>query len=389
MPTQDEPILKVKTPQMLTRRMQVRARWWWRRHIAWHTPLSLFGSALLLSLLVAATAHRSAPDHGSEVGLTWKPEVLARQRAMLAARGVRLADTETGVVEVALSLPPAGNEAGRNGSETVAGSNRAEAPPVTMAALPPGIDPMVPPPGQPRLIAIVIDDVGPDMSAARRAIRQLPAGITLSILPYAESAATVAAEARAMNHEVMLHLPMEPTSGRTRPGPNALLLGLDDTTLAERLDWNLSRFGDYVGVNNHMGSRGTADPRLMRLILERLARDGRFFLDSRTTARSAARPIAADLGLPYGERDVFLDNDQTAAYVELQLAEAEAVARRYGSAIAIGHPHAVTISTLAAWSRDLRRRGYELVPVSRVLAARGSPWWRLARRAISSDPAKS
>ncbi|MCH8685386.1 divergent polysaccharide deacetylase family protein [Pedomonas mirosovicensis] len=99
----------------------------------------------------------------------------------------------------------------------------------------------------------------------------------------------------------------------------------------------------------------------------------------RTTARSTARAIAARISLPYAERDVFLDNDITAAAIERQLAETESLARRYGSAIAIGHPHAQTLKVLEAWLPKAREKGFDLVPVSAIIATRGSPLWRLAR----------
>jgi uncharacterized protein len=175
----------------------------------------------------------------------------------------------------------------------------------------------------------------------------------------------------------MLHLPME---GRTsaNPGPQALRTSLSTDERLARLRWNLARFKGFAGVNNHMGSRYTEDDPGMRQVLTELKRRNLFFIDSRTTSKSAARQASADLAVPYAERDVFLDNDQDSHHITIQLAEAEARARAHGTAIAIGHPHSATLSTLTAWQKTLAKRGIDLVPASQIIAVRQTPWWRLA-----------
>jgi polysaccharide deacetylase 2 family uncharacterized protein YibQ len=127
-----------------------------------------------------------------------------------------------------------------------------------------------------------------------------------------------------------------------------------------------------VGVNNHMGSRGTADPALMLAVLSEVRRRGLVFVDSRTTGASVAPTIAERLGVPIASRDVFLDNIPTSGVVLAQLEAAERVARRHGSAIAIGHPFPATLSALADWLPAAERRGLRLV-TARSLTTRGEP----------------
>ena len=50
--------------------------------------------------------------------------------------------------------------------------------------------------------------------------------------------------------------------------------------------------------------------------------------------------------------------------IAAQLAETERVARRRGGAIAIGHPHTVTLEVLERWIPDARARGFILAPIS-------------------------
>jgi uncharacterized protein len=218
------------------------------------------------------------------------------------------------------------------------------------------------------IIAVVIDDMGPNQKNARRAMT-MPAPLTLSFLPYANDLTPMVTRARANGHEVLLHLPMEPINGKLHsPGPNSLLTGLDDQEIGRRLTWNLERFKGYVGVNNHMGSRFTADPSAMAPVMAELKARGLLFLDSRTTPRSVGRRLALQSGVPLGRRDVFLDNERSATEVAAQLREVEDMARRNGSAIAIGHPHDETLDVLENWIGDLERRGFVLAPISTVIA---------------------
>jgi len=218
------------------------------------------------------------------------------------------------------------------------------------------------------MIAIVIDDMGPNQKNARRAMT-MPAPLTLSFLPYADDLTPMVTRARANGHEVLLHLPMEPKNGKVHsPGPNSLMTNLQNGELTRRLIWNLERFKGYVGINNHMGSRFTSDANALAPVMAELRARGLLFLDSRTTTQSAGRRVAKQTGVPYGRRDIFLDNERSATQVAAQLREVEAVARQNGIAIAIGHPHDQTLDALEQWIGDLEQRGFVLVPVSAVVA---------------------
>ncbi|MDH3231865.1 MAG: divergent polysaccharide deacetylase family protein, partial [Alphaproteobacteria bacterium] len=91
------------------------------------------------------------------------------------------------------------------------------------------------------------------------------------------------------------------------------------------------------------------------------------FLDSRTDSRTVGAALARGMDLPHASRQVFLDNDLDADTITGQLAELERVARRRGYAIAIGHPHDVTVDVLARWIPEARARGFDLVPVSAIV----------------------
>ncbi|MDG2285737.1 MAG: divergent polysaccharide deacetylase family protein, partial [Alphaproteobacteria bacterium] len=148
------------------------------------------------------------------------------------------------------------------------------------------------PPGTP-LIAIVLDDMGLDRRRSERATR-LTAPLTLSYLSYANDLVAQTGAARARGHELMLHIPMEP-EGEADPGPGALLLKLSDSELRERIDFALGRFPGFVAVNNHMGSRYTADRARMALVFEAIRGSGHLFLDSLTTPHAVALSLGLEM----------------------------------------------------------------------------------------------
>ncbi len=223
--------------------------------------------------------------------------------------------------------------------------------------------------GQP-MIAIVLDDLGLSHAMARRAI-ELPGPLTLSFMTYAKGLRRFAADARAAGHELMLHVPMEPSDESYDAGPKVLRNELSKGEIAQRLEWGLSRFEGYVGINNHMGSKFTASSRGVSQVMRELRARDLLFLDSVTSANSVAWKIAANNGVPVARRDVFLDHDwRDADSIKDQLAALERIARRRGYAVGIGHPHRLTLNILSKWLPEARRRGIALVPISAIVSRR-------------------
>jgi len=211
-------------------------------------------------------------------------------------------------------------------------------------------------------IAIVIDDLGADGVDTRRAIA-LPKEVSLSFLPYPDAAPEFAREGFRAGHQILVHVPMEP-DGKTDPGPNALLTSLDSATNISRLDWALSRIPGFSGINNHEGSRFTADRQALVPVIEHLAERHVFFLDSRTAPVTEVVTLARAFGVRSAGRDVFLDDTVSPDAIATQLARAETIAREKGVVIAIGHPHPATMDALARWTAQAASRGYELVRAS-------------------------
>lgn len=217
----------------------------------------------------------------------------------------------------------------------------------------------------PRL-AIILDDMGPDRQAVKRAAH-IRGPLTLAFLPYARSLPRLTAYARTHGHELMVHLPMEPKGRAPDPGPNALILGLERSELERRIAWNLDQFEGFVGLNNHMGSRFTSHEAEMRLVMEAARDRGLLFVDSRTTEDTVGERLATRYGIPTRSRDIFLDNVRDEGAIRTQLLRALRIAQTHGSVIAIGHPYAETLNVLERLLPRLTERGVVLVPVSALV----------------------
>ena len=217
------------------------------------------------------------------------------------------------------------------------------------------------------------------------AIKQLPPGITLSFTPYSRKLNQWIALARVNGHEVMLDLPMEPTSyPDDDPGPQALLTALSARQNLDRLRWTLDRATGYVGVATTMGSRFTASEPHMSPILEELKARGLLFLDNRASEDSVADRLAAEIGVPRTVNDRSLDRVQASRIaIDARLLQLENVARAQGFAVAMGRPYPVTIERLREWARGLQARGLALAPIS-ALADR-QPLRRTAERKLQTE----
>lgn len=239
-----------------------------------------------------------------------------------------------------------------------------------LVPLKPSIPPAPPPrilPPEP-MVAIIIDDVGLLPQAAGRLLK-LPAPITLSFLPYAPNLESQIRAAKEAGHEIMLHVPMEPI-GKANPGPNALLTSLDSQEVERRTLININAFTGYVGLNNHMGSRFTSDRNKIAMFFKVLYQNrgsSLFFIDSRTAATSVAEEEARRAGFPSLARDIFLDDRIDPESIREELANLERIARRRGFALAIGHPHAVTLDVLEIWMPQAQARGLRIVPVGQLV----------------------
>lgn len=219
-------------------------------------------------------------------------------------------------------------------------------------------------------VAIVIDDMGQDMARLRDLVA-LNAPITVAVLPNLIHSKQTATEAHKRGLEVLLHLPMEPKeTGSNNPGKGALLVGMGPDEIKRKMEEDLKTVPFATGINNHMGSRFTEDEGRMRTVLGVVKKKKMYFLDSRTSSHSVAGRLATKLGVRNADRNVFLDNTVEKDYIKGQISELVAIAKKHGSAIAIGHPHPQTIEAIKE-SLESLNGSVEIVGLSEIVDKNG------------------
>ncbi len=215
-------------------------------------------------------------------------------------------------------------------------------------------------------VAIVLDDAGNSLAAVKQ-LEGRPAAVAVAVLPNAPQTVEVVRELQRQRREVLLHMPMEPLPNHgAGPGDGAILVGQSAAEVAARIEHALEIVPIARGVNNHMGSRATADLPTMQAVMACLKGRSLYFLDSRTTSDSVAERAADAAGIPALHRGIFLDNVDEPDAVRHRLAEAISLAGADGRVVAIGHVHPVTVAVLEVELGSLPA-GVRLVRPSQLL----------------------
>lgn len=219
-------------------------------------------------------------------------------------------------------------------------------------------------------VAIIIDDLGYDRRLAEKFL-SLDGPLTYAILPHSPYRNEIANAARLKGADVMLHLPMEPNEyPEIDPGPGALLSSMTPDERIAILEKNLDSVPFISGVNNHMGSKMTANSEHMNQVLSIMKKRGLYYIDSLTTHNSRSRSSARLFQVPFAQRDVFIDHDPRPEAIRKRLDQLVRIAEKNGQAIGIAHPYEVTYEVLSEVLPILRER-VQLIPASEAVRLAG------------------
>lgn len=196
-------------------------------------------------------------------------------------------------------------------------------------------------------VVIIVDDMGYSLKAIRD-ICSINLPLTVSILPFTPLAKETARIAQQNNLEVMLHLPMESINSQDANNDIEGIIhsNMTEEEIKETVLASLEQVPFIIGVNNHMGSKITADEILMRIILSHLKEKNLYYVDSRTTGKSLAFSLAKRMGIPTIPRHVFLDTYNDENYIKKKLLELFRHAQKNGRAVGICHPTETTLKVL-------------------------------------------
>jgi polysaccharide deacetylase 2 family uncharacterized protein YibQ len=219
-------------------------------------------------------------------------------------------------------------------------------------------------------VAIVIDDFG-GYAAGINQMMALPFSLTFAVMPDEEFASRQGREATGKGFEVIVHMPFEAISANPKwYGKRYISTAMSNKEIRTIIHEAFTILPTATGMNNHMGSKATADGRLMQVVLEEVTRSHRYFFNSKTAYHSPIPELTATLGLPYVERDLFLDEQGSVEQIHRQLHQLVSLAQQKGFAIGIGHV-GPTGPTLAQILKEeipgYQRQGIHFVHLSELI----------------------
>jgi len=246
-------------------------------------------------------------------------------------------------------------------------------PPTPPIPLPPEIKKIEKPKEKlPCRISIIIDDIGWNLDVIKE-VEDIKQPLNLSVLPFTPYGEEIIEKLKNKNFEFMLHLPLEPLPPNSCLDKGAINTKMSEEEIREKFNADIEPLYSYVkGVNNHMGSLFTSNREKMEILLEEIKERNLFFIDSKTSSNSYGYSIAKKLGIPTGQRDVFLDYSPEEKfpdpeYIREQLYKLVQQAKKKGRAIGIGHPRKNTFEVLKNELPKIEEEGVKVVFVSTLV----------------------
>lgn len=216
-------------------------------------------------------------------------------------------------------------------------------------------------------IFLVIDDAGLALHETQQFL-DIPVPMTIAVLPHQKQTKEVCkAISKDRKKEIILHQPMEAYNPAKNPGVGAIYNGTKPSDVRKILDSNLKSVRGAVGMNNHMGSRVTENPVLMREVLRYCKANGLLFLDSKTAYNSQVPRLAPQQGMHVEERHIFLDIEHSQEYIRRMWGSAVAHAKEHGYVVVIGHVwSAETAAAIRDSYQTLQNQGYTFRKLSEL-----------------------
>ena len=217
------------------------------------------------------------------------------------------------------------------------------------------------------VIGLIIDDFGYRNDHVSNGFLNLSGKLTYAIIPGHEYSQMFSKKAYDAGYEIIVHMPME-NIGKTYGEEEYVLMSyFQDDEIKDRISSAFDQLPESIGLNNHQGSRGTADSRVMTLLAGVIKEKKKFFIDSRTTSNSLAETTMRKYNVQTNKRDIFLDNELDEEIINTQLLKLAELSEEKGIAIGIGHVKPQTLSVLEREIPVLQKKGFRFEFVSRLV----------------------
>jgi len=231
----------------------------------------------------------------------------------------------------------------------------------------PELTPVVSPSTLRGTIGIVIDDFGYRNDDVSDGFLNLDVPLTYAVIPGHEYSKSFGEKAVGRGFEVIVHMPFENLANKGGEESFVLSTSMDSKTIQERVQAALDQIPSAIGMNNHQGSKASADQHVMSNVARVLKKRNLFFVDSRTTAETVAESTMEVYKVPTTRRNIFLDNEDDEGKIHAQLIKLVEKSEEWGAAVGIGHVKPKTLKILKKHIPELQKKGYKFEFVSKML----------------------
>jgi polysaccharide deacetylase 2 family uncharacterized protein YibQ len=205
-------------------------------------------------------------------------------------------------------------------------------------------------------VAIVLDDCGANLDMALRVLAfKIP--MTWAIIPNLKFSVKTAEILSVTRTPFLVHVPMQaeidPPGHAGNHGSYYIGAGMDADEVRNALAPLLDSLEGAFGINNHRGSKATADRNVMNYVMEELAERRMFFFDSRTSARSIAYETALKHGLDAAFNSRFLDNEPDRGKIAAQMASVLSSVKSGDFRAVICHLRPETVEFLEEFAKEV------------------------------------
>jgi len=217
------------------------------------------------------------------------------------------------------------------------------------------------------VVAICVDDFGFFDNFLVKEFLELDIPFTISVIPGLKHSERICREAAEAGKDVLCHLPMEAEKEGWDSGEIPLIrVSMKPKEIERAVAKALETTPGAVGINNHMGSKATANRTVMETLLRFCKERGLYFFDSMTTPHSVAREIAKEVGASEAANELFMDGGEGDTRENMR--KLLSIAARKGSAIGIIHVKSKSLDDLRWMIDEARKEGVDFITISRMIA---------------------
>ena len=193
------------------------------------------------------------------------------------------------------------------------------------------------------VIGIIIDDFGYRNDEISDGFLKLDVSMTYAVIPGHTYSSLFGRKAVEAGFEVIVHMPLENTGKTFGEEDFVLLTSMEDKIIQNRVEGALDQIPTAIGMNNHQGSKASANRKVVQNIAKVIKSRNLFFIDSRTTSETIIESTMESMGISTARRNVFLDNDDDEEKIKAHLMELSQKSSELVFAYDIAH---VSVKTL-------------------------------------------